>query len=134
MTKERLRQYLLIKQEKEQLEDQLRELEAAMYCPKVPKMSALPSAPSKENAIENMAIRHEELRRRYETKIAELDSEKLAIETAISSLDPTARMLMRYRYFKGLTWEEVCVSLNYSWTQTHRIHARALKLLENVGD
>ena len=38
-------------------------------------------------------------------------------------------MLMRYRYIDGLKWEEVAVRMNYSWTQTHDIHGKALKQL-----
>ena len=51
------------------------------------------------------------------------------IEKAIEGLNPTTRMLLRYRYIEGLTWEEVCVRLSYSWRQTHRLHARALDQL-----
>jgi hypothetical protein len=41
---------------------------------------------------------------------------------------------MRHRYLEGLTWEKVCVEMNYSWRQTHNIHARALdKLVDLLG-
>ena len=59
-----------------------------------------------------------------------LAEEQLAIETAIERLEPTARMLLRYRYMDGLKWEEVCVRMNYSWRQTHRLHGEALRQLK----
>ena len=76
-----------------------------------------------------MIARHVELQEKYEAKIAEMTAEMLQIEVAIETLDPTARMLLRYRYMDGLKWEEVCVRMNYSWMQTHRIHANALNQL-----
>ena len=129
MTKDRLRNYANLKEECEQLHRQLDELEATLYYPKIQKLNGMPSAPSKENALELMVARHLELQEKYEAKIAEMTTEMLQIEAAIETLDPTARMLLRYRYMDGLKWEEVCVRMNYSWMQTHRIHANALNQL-----
>ena len=129
MTKERLRNYAILKEERNQLRRQLEELEAALYYPKIQRLNGMPSAPSKENALELMVARHAELQEKYEAKIAEMNAEMLFVETAIETLEPTARMLLRYRYLECLKWEEVCVKMNYSWMQTHRIHANALNQL-----
>ena len=129
MTKDRLRNYASLKEEREQLRRQLDELEATLYYPKIQRLNDMPSAPSKENTLELMVARHIELQERYEAKIAEMTKEMLLIEEAINALEPTARMLLRYRYLDGLKWEEVCVRMNYSWMQTHRIHANALNQL-----
>lgn len=130
MTKERLRNYQAIKREREQLRRSLDEIEAALYYPKIQQLTAMPSAPAKENPMEVMAIHHIELQRKYQEKLEELAEEQLAIEKAIEPLEPTARMLLRYRYIDGLKWEEVCVRLNYSWRQTHRLHGEALRRLK----
>ena len=129
MTKDRLRNYANLKEECEQLRRQLEELEATLYYPKIQRLNGMPSAPSKENTLELMVARHIELQERYEAKITEMTKEMLLIEEAIDALEPTARMLLRYRYLDGLKWEEVCVRMNYSWMQTHRIHANALNQL-----
>ena len=129
MTKERLRNYAILKEERNQLRRQLEELEAALYYPKIQRLNGMPSAPSKENALELMVARHAELQEKYEAKIAEMNAEMLFVETAMEKLEPTARMLLRYRYLECLKWEEVCVKMNYSWMQTHRIHANALNQL-----
>jgi DNA-directed RNA polymerase specialized sigma subunit len=133
MTKERLKNYVILKEEREQLRRQLDELEATLYYPRIQRLSDMPSVPSKENTLELMVGRHLELQSKYEAKIAEMTAEMLLIEEAIEKLDPTARMLLRYRYIEGLKWEEVCVRINYSWMQTHRIHAHALNQL-NSGE
>ena len=129
MTKDRLRNYASLKEEREQLRRQLDELEATLYYPKIQRLNDMPSSPSEENTLELMVARHIELQERYEAKITEMTKEMLLIEEAIDALEPTARMLLRYRYLDGLKWEEVCVRMNYSWMQTHRIHANALNQL-----
>lgn len=70
-----------------------------------------------------------ELLARYEALLSDLAAEQLAIEQAIESLEPTARMLMRYRYIDGRKWEEICLLMSYSWRQVHRLHAAALEEL-----
>jgi DNA-directed RNA polymerase specialized sigma subunit len=133
MTKERLRNYQTIKREREQLRQQLEEIEAALYYPKVQQLTGMPHGGTKEgNPQEELIIHHIELQDRYRAKLEELAAEQLAIEEAIESLDPTARMLLRYRYIDGLKWEEVCYRLNYSWRQTHRLHGEALQKLREV--
>lgn len=134
MTKERLRKYGDLKKEREQLRQQLEEMEAALYYPKIQHLNGMPSAPSKENTMELMVARHLELQDQYRTKLEELAAELMEIERAIEPLEPTSRMLLRYRYLDGLKWEEVCVRMNYSWKQTHRIHSRALKQLREEVD
>ena len=129
MTKERLRNYAILEEERNQLRRQLEELEATLYYPKIQRLNGMPSAPSKEKTLELMVARHAELQEKYEAKIAEMNAEMLLIEEAIEALDPTARILLRYRYLECLKCEEVCVKMNYSWMQTHRIHANALKQL-----
>lgn len=129
MTKERLRNYQAIKEELRQLEERLLEIETTLYSPKNQKLTGMPSAPSKGNAMEDMAARHVELQDLYKSKMDDLATELLTIEAAIESLDPTARLLCRYRYVDGLKWEEVCVRMNYSWRQVHNLHRRALDAL-----
>ena len=136
MTKERLRNYQTIKREREQLRHQLEEVEAALYYPKIPRLDATPGGgtPKETNPQEALAIHHIELLERYKAKMAELAEEQLTIETAIEPLEPTARMLLRYRYIDGLKWEEVCCRMNYSWRQVHRLHGDALSKLRGSDE
>lgn len=68
----------------------------------------------------------------YREELKELISGQLRIEKAIESLNPTERELMRLRYIDGADWTEVCATIHYEWTQTHRIHARALNKIKNL--
>lgn len=134
MTKERLRKYRSIKKECEQLRQKLEELEAALYYPKIQRLTDMPTAHMEGNPQEELAIYHIELQSLYVAKIAELAAEQLAIEQAIDSLDSRERQLLRYRYIDGLKWEEVCEVMNYSWTQTHEYHGRALQQLRKKSE
>lgn len=136
MTKERLRNYQNIKKEREQLRHQLEEIEASLYYPKIQQLTDMPAGggPKEGNPQEDMMLHHIELQERYRAKLEELAAEQLAIEEAIESLDETERMLLRYRYIDGLKWEEVCVKIGYSWTQTHEHHGRALQKLREKSE
>ena len=135
MTKARLRNYRNIKKEQEQLKARLEELETALYYPKIPQLSDMPKGGTPEgNHQEDLAILHIELQALYIAKLAELMAEQLAIEKAVEGLSLTERMLKRYRYLDGLKWEEVCVKIGYSWSQTHEHHMRALCKLREAGE
>ena len=129
MTKERLRRYTIIKQEVEQLRQRLVEVEEVQSDPKIPRLALVPTGPVNSSPQENRMIHRIELQEMYRAKLDELASEQLAIEQAIEQLDPTARMLLRYRYIDGLQWEQVCVKMSYSWRQTHYLHGEALRQL-----
>lgn len=144
MTKERLRRYQSIKAEKKQLEllleDALAAIDAAPYEAPVQKLTGMPQAhaPGGGSRQERASDKRSEsnLQRLvdfYTRKKEALAAEQLAIETAIGSLeDSELRQLMRYKYIDGMKWEEVCLAIGYEWAQTHRKHAKALKLLREV--
>ncbi len=107
MTKEQLRQYRSIKIETSQLERRIAELEGC-----------------------GQADITQPLRDTYREKLDALIEGQLKIEKAIDGLNSTERELMRLRYIDGAEWLDICEAIHYEWTQTHRIHARALKKLE----
>lgn len=131
MTKEQLREYRDIKLERDKLKDLLDELEGSIYSFKSPRMDGMPGGNSQPgNPVESAAIKHQDLLARYEAKATALDEALAEIERAIDVLPPRERTLIRLYYAQGLTWEEVCVAMNYSWRQIHRIHSGALKALK----
>ena len=109
MTKEQLRQYRSIKIEASQIERRIAGLERQGECELL-----------------------QPLRDLYRQKLQELVDGQLKIEKAIEGLTPTERELMRLRYIDGADWTEVCATIHYEWTNTHRIHARALAKIKNL--
>lgn len=131
MTKERLRDYKKIKLEHAQLAEKVEEIETALYSPKIPRLTGVPSSGSPTgSAMEALADKHTEVLQHYRTKRDELAAEMLEIERAIETLDATARMLLRYRYIDGLTWEEVAERAHFSLRQVHNVHSQALQRLK----
>lgn len=135
MTKEQLKEYRSIKLERDRLADMIKELEAVLYSPRSQRLDGMPRGGSSPGSmVEGAVIKHTELLDRYEQKVLELSKALVEIEEAIEVLEPRERTLIRLHYAEGLTWEEVCVAMNYSWRQVHRIHAKALETLRGGGE
>ena len=128
--KTRLKRYLDIKDEAAQI----LELRASLLEPKGANLDAMPRSSEPGNPVEAARKQREDLAKQYDRKLEELAAEQAYIEAMIESLDPIERKLMRHRYIEGLTWEKVCVAINYGWTNTHEMHGRILdKLVEKYG-
>ena len=110
MTKEELRQYRSIKEEICQIERRIKELEYLGDHPHV----------------------IQPLKDLYTLRLQALVDLQLQIERAIESLTSTEREILRLRYIDGADWTEVAATIHYEWTQTHRIHARALAKISQM--
>lgn len=132
MTKEELQRYRAIVHERKMVALELEELRALLYGVRSPVITGLPgSSVRRRSTIEANVSEYTEdlqaLEEHYQELGARLLRQQLAIEKAIDSLEPTARLLLRHRYIEGMKWEEICVAMNYSWRQTHRLHNAALR-------
>ena len=128
MTKEQLKAYRAIRLERDKLLGMLKELEATIYSPTIPKLDPAPGGGRNgASPVEIAATKHDELRTRYLQKVAELEDAMAKIETAIDALDNRERTLMRLYYIEGMTWEEVCVEMFIGWGTVQRIHSEAIK-------
>lgn len=70
-------------------------------------------------------------------RCAELAKVSGEIFNAICSLPLDAennkyRRLLQYRYLNFCTFEEIAVMMHYSWRHVHRIHAEALRAMDDV--
>lgn len=131
MTKEKLQEYKHIRRERDRLAAMIKELESTMYGPRGPRLDGMPhGGGGNSSPIESLAAKHDELLRLYQAKVEDLTEQLEAIEAAIKPLAPRERTLIRLHYIDGLTWEQVCVAMGYSWMQVHRIHSKALEQLK----
>lgn len=121
--------YLPLEKERQQLLEEIQVLEAKRHAPGSIRMDGMPHGSSSGDAMASGLILKEELQARYARKVQEMEAVQSAIEDLIEGLSPTERKLLRHRYIKGMTWENVCVAMSYSWRQTHNIHAKALDKL-----
>ena len=132
MNRERLRRYRWIKQEQRDLQRQLEEVEASLFGAKAKPMTGMPTAHGGGNPAEMLAFKHLELLDLYTKKLVELATERQVIELAIASLEPQARLLLRYLYIDGLRWREACDKIHYSRSQANRIHDQAMLQLQDT--
>lgn len=129
--KRRLKSYTSLARERKQIEEQLARVEAAMTAPKAQVLDGMPKGSGGEDYMTRLVAKHIELGEKYQEKLSNLADAMLDIEHLIEGLEPTERRLARYRYIDGMTWEEVCVAMSYSWRQVHRLRGRMLdKLVE----
>ena len=129
MTKATLRAYRDLKLERDRLEAMVAALE---YGTGGLRMDGMPRSGKVSDPTGNQAVEHTQVRDLYQQKVTELNQALIEVEEAINRLGPRERTLIRLYYCEGLTWEEVCVEMSYSWRQIHRIHANALEQLKDV--
>ena len=133
MTKERLKKYTALKGELDRMKERIEEIDAQLYKYRTQNLSGMPMAHGVPNDYQEKLIdKKQKVLDRYNAVTLTLEDELLRIETAIEAVeDPTARDLLRCRYIDGLTWEEVCVKINYGWSRTHKLHAKALGMIKD---
>ena len=127
--KHRLHSYRDLLAEYNQIKDELAKVEAFMEAPRGSNLDGMPRNPGGGDAILSVVSHHITLQERYRAQLYKLAAAQAEIENMIEGLEPSERRLMRCRYIDGMTWEEVCVKIGYSWRQTHNIHARILDKL-----
>lgn len=128
MTKQELKECRESRREIRQLLDEMEAIEAEVTSPKIPKLSGMPpSEPATSDRMAENVAKWVDLQQEYRDKLSRCFDLRMAVEKAMDVLTPTERQVIRAYYIQGMTWEEVCVAVNYSWKQTHRIHSSALQ-------
>lgn len=130
LNKAELKRYLPLKREAEELKQQAEHLEEDIRSLKAVVIDGMPKGNATNDSIGNLVARVDKLRSDYLHKYDMALCELYRIERVIEGLDnETERRLMRKRYIEDKHWEDICVELNYSWKQIHRIHARILNTI-----
>ena len=98
--------------------------------------SAVPSGGKGSDKVQTGAIKVAELRESLMDKINQLAAVRIEIERAIGTVqDDTQRRLLRLRYIKGMTLQQIAVEMNDSWRHICNIHGYALVSckIENIS-
>ena len=98
--------------------------------------SAVPSGGKGSDKVQTGAIKVAELRESLMDKINQLAAVRIEIERAIGTVqDDTQRRLLRLRYIKGMTLQQIAVEMHYSWRHICNIHGYALVSckIENIS-
>lgn len=129
MTKRELQEYIWLRKNIQQLEDELLRLETEA----TRQTTSLRQEPRGNNYDKDkltsvvakiIAVKdhiNEQLQRSYELQAK--------IEQAIAGLPQREGYLVRAKYLRGMTWEQIAVDMGVSWRHVHRVHSKALRLL-----
>lgn len=90
----------------------------------------MPHGSGVSRAVEDRAIRLAD--KAMSWKMAQLDAIQVRQEIfgLICDIDDPEGKVLYERYINLRKWEDVCVLVHMSWRHTHRIHAKALAIVE----
>lgn len=124
--KEYLKSYLKSKSQVRRIELRLDEIRLDKICPSVCN-DGMPRGTTQNDLSAYAARVDTELRKLYKARYKRICIFK-EINDKIERLeDEREKDVLTYRYIKGLPWEDICVSMGYTWQHTHRIHSKALE-------
>ena len=134
MEKDDFKSYRALVREVQQLRDQLRVLEASLYSPTGQRFSTTPRAASgPKKTMDDAVAGHIRLETLYRSQLAEKENRQAYIERALTHLDMSERLVMRFRYIEGRSWPGVVremQKLGYSERTAYRLHGSALLKLK----
>ena len=128
MNKQDLKQYLRWNVELSRLEEKISEVRNRIEKPKNVNFSEVSSGGvGQHKDFTDYIPELIELQEIYNIRAKKIIAEQIRIETAIAALDdPIERAVLGYKYIDGLTWEQICVKINYGWDRVHHHHRKAL--------
>lgn len=96
-----------------------------------PTYSDMPKGTGASDKVQSTVEKLEEHERKIDVKIDDWYEAKLNIEKAIHTVESdTLRLLLRYRYINGWTWEKIAVEMNYAYRNVTRLHGKAINLIK----
>lgn len=129
MTKERLKEYRWIKENINELEDRLLEIDTKLQKVTTELTTDRVQTTKDNDKWTNLINQRMQVEELINAEITNGLEEMREIERMISVLPEREKLLMRYRYINCLTWEEIAFKMFYTWQHMHRIHAECLRKL-----
>lgn len=126
-----LYRYINLSREIDVMQDHIKELEARAESLGAMNITDMPKAHGNGNSMEDTIIKIVDVKILYQQKISDAMDALYDIEEAISTLPDMERIIMRRKYIKGDTLEQIAVDLHYSYRNIRRRHKRAIKLMSS---
>ena len=132
MTGEQLREVRAAYKERKQLEEKIVEFEFMRVSPRTAVYGTERVQTSARGDMQPDTIaKLDELIATYNAKLKACVELIAEFESALEVVNSKERRILRMYYIDGMTWEQVCVEANMSWTNLHRMRKKALgKILE----
>ena len=129
--KEYLRQYEYADRRVRRLEEEYRdELLMVDAIRSASDNDGMPHGSGVSKPTEQKAIRLADKRLRLIEARTEAVAKRQEVYDLIDGIDGIEGDLLFERYIKLRKWEEICVLLHYSWQGVHKVHRRALAIVE----
>ena len=127
MTKKDLEQFLIIRGEINQLNEQKELLKQLKTSIKSQIITDLPKGGGTAKLLEDIMIEIESVIVAIARKSLELAIQMLKIENSIENLEPNERKLIRCKYLKGMSYTKMEREMSYSARHLRRMHAEILE-------
>ena len=96
-----------------------------------PTYSDMPKGTKESDKVQSTVEKLGALEKKIDSKIDEWYEVRLDIEKAIHTVESDKfRLLLRYRYINGWTWEKIAVEMNYAYRNVTRLHGKAINLIK----
>ena len=90
----------------------------------------MPHGSGTSKPTEEKAVRLADKRLEYLDKEIDAIRIRQKVFDVVNAIDGVEGDLLMERYVNLKKWEEICVELHYSWRGVHKVHGRALRLVE----
>ena len=95
-----------------------------------PTYSDMPKGTSESDKVQSTVEKLEEYERKIDIKVDDWCEAKLDIEKAIHTVESDKlRLLLRYRYINGWTFEQIAVQMDHDYRWVRRLHRKAVNLI-----
>ena len=124
--KEKLKEYRYTKENIEELEERLAEIDSR-FNRITQNFESMPQGNEKRDKMAEMVAAKEDLEKEINQELIKSYKLMSEVEACIKELQEEEKRLIRLRYIDGLNWELICVKMCYSWRSIHYKHSDILK-------
>ena len=125
-----LKRYKQIDKEIDQLLLEKREI-FSLGTKVTPTYSDMPKGMGESDKVQSTVEKLGALEKKIDSKIDEWYEVRLDVEKAIHTVESDKfRLLLRYRYINGWTFEQIAVQMNYAYRNVTRLHGKAINLIK----
>lgn len=131
--KEYLRSYIPLVKAAKRLEEELEELRLSTMLPST-NNDGLPGSSDKKDLSDYIVKVDKLMRKIIRTRYKRIEAYSKIFRDVERLDNEKERAVLTYRYLRGYSWEKICIEMNYSWKQVHRIHSNALANFKTEED
>ena len=129
--KKKLNEYRYIRENIEELENRLAEVDAR-FTKITQSFESSPQSNEHKDKMAEMVAAKEDLENEINLEVKRSWLKMKEVEETIEELSEEEKRIIRLRYIDGLNWELICVKMCYSWRSIHYKHSDILKKISKA--